>query len=79
MYITGRETNMNKRIIKSYENSYNGSPSILHTTAASDGDQISSQTVPHIPLYCTSTRPSLALLLPTSRIFIFGGESLQKS
>jgi hypothetical protein len=60
-------------------NTYNGNPSILQTTEASDGDHISSQTVPHIPLYCTSTRPSLALLLPTSRTFMFGAVSLNKN
>ena len=43
-------------------------PSCLQTTRASDELQKSSQTVPHLPLTQTSTRPSRAEVPPTSLI-----------
>ena len=42
-------------------------PSCLHTTSASVSSQLSSHTVPHIPLWQISTRPSYSFLPPTSR------------
>ncbi len=44
-------------------------PSIVHTTVASEMSQRSSHTVPHCPSLHTSTRPSVATLPSTRRIF----------
>ena len=43
-------------------------PSCLHTTCASVSSQLSSHTVPQLPLWQISTRPSYSFLPPTSRM-----------
>ena len=43
-------------------------PSCLHTTRASVSSQSSSHTVPQLPLWQISTRPSYSFLPPTSRM-----------
>ena len=48
-----------------------GRPSILHTTAALFVSKSSSQTVPHLPLWNTSTRPSELVAPPLNLTVVF--------
>lgn len=69
IYYTGTYNRIkmsNTDFIKNYETYETSKPNDLHTTRASFVSKPRLQTVPHCPLCCTSTRPSLGLFPSTS-------------